>query len=556
MLINLHVINLAIIDEVDIDFSEGFNVLSGETGAGKSIILGSINLALGDKVSKDIIRDVTRPALVELIFSCSDDSVKKVLRESDIDCDSDEIIISRKITPSRSISKINGETVTLAFVHKISDMLIDIHGQHDNKLLINPGEHINILDGFIGGEAMELLSVIENKYREYCGLKKKLKELDVDSESRLREISLLEYEINEIERAGLKTDEDVELEEKFKLMSNMENISETLAQIVAMAGGEALDGISRSARLMAKITGISDYLDSISDSLSQTEDMLSAVIRDIESYLEDNEFDKEEFLKIESRLDLINMFKAKYGSSIKKIMEYCGKDKEKLEELLNSDEQIAQINDEMDKLYGEILSYSSKLSELRKEKAKILCEGITGALQELNFNDALFDMEFVKKADITAKGFDAAQFVIRSNVGEEFKPLSKIASGGELSRVMLAIKSVIADVQDTQTFIFDEIDAGISGRTAQMVAQKLAVLAKKRQIICITHLAQLAAMADYNYVIEKNVADNHTSTQIRAIKDDEIIMELARILGGAQITDAVINSANEMKSLAEEFKKK
>lgn len=556
MLLNLHVKNLAIIEEVDIDFSKGFNVLTGETGAGKSIILGSINLALGAKVSKDIIRNGASFALVELVFSYTDNKINEILSDNDIEINENIITVTRKITATRSVSKINGESANLNLVHEIAGYLIDIHGQHDNKLLIDSSEHINILDSFIGNEAKLLLNKISVNYNEYISVKRELSKLNMDVDKRLREIALLEYEINEIETAKLKKDEDVSLEEDFKLMSNMESIVQTMSSVVMIAGNECLDGISRAARMMNKIAGISDDIDSIYESLSQTESMLSDVIRDLESYLENNQFNQTEFEQIESRLDKINMFKAKYGPDIESIQEYCKSNKERLELLTNSEEYIKKLNLQLSELEDQIEADCDCLSELRKEKAKELCKGITESLKNLNFNDAEFDMIFERKDSFSSNGKDNAQFIIKSNKGEDYKPLSKIASGGELSRVMLAIKTVIADTQQMDSFIFDEIDAGISGRTAQMVAQQLAKLSNNRQIICITHLAQLASMADVNYVIEKNVQNEHTFTNIRQIEDEEITNELARIIGGAQITDTVIDSAVEMKKLANEYKQK
>lgn len=554
MLLNLHVKNLAIIDEVDIDFSRGFNVLSGETGAGKSIILGSINLALGAKVSKNIIRDGASFALVELVFSYDDENIRKHLEDNEIECNTDEIIISRKITSSRSVSKVNGETVTLSFIQELAGYLIDIHGQHDNRLLINSNEHINILDDYIGKAAYDLKAEISGLYKEYQNIKNELATMDVDNEKRLREISLIEYEINEIENMALKKDEDKLLEEQFKVLSNMENITETLLNVNSIAGSECLDSISRAARQISKISDISPEICSIAESLSQVEDILSGCVRDIDSYLEENHFEQSEFEMIESRLDKINLFKAKYGKTIELILEYCDKSKDRLDKLQNCDVIIESLNKKLKQYENEILNKCEELSKIRKEQSKILCEGITIALRDLNFNDAEFSMEFSSNIPFSNNGYDNAQFIIKSNVGEGFKPLSQIASGGELSRVMLALKSVIANSQKMDSFIFDEIDAGISGRTAQKVAQKLYSLSKNRQIICITHLAQLASMADSNYIIEKKVEDGRTYTDIRLIQDEEVIDELARIIGGTQITQTVISSANEMIKLANELK--
>ena len=554
MLLNLHVKNLAIIDEVDIDFTSGLNIITGETGAGKSIIIGSINLALGAKVSKDIIRDGAPFALVELVFSYSDYSVKKLLEDAAIECEGNEIIISRKITSNRSVSKVNGETVTLSFVHQLAELLIDIHGQHDNKMLINSTEHINILDDFICDEANELFIGISDTYKEYMRLKKEYSSLDMDNDSRLREISLLEYEINEIKSAALKPDEDKILDEEYKLMSNMENITAIMGNALSLTENECIDSVSRSIRELNRISGISQDVDSMIKVLSEAESLLNDFIREVHNYIDENEFDFNEFEVLEKRVDLINGMKAKYGDSIAKILNYAIENEQRLEELQNHDIRLKDILDNLNLTTERLNVLCSELSKIRKDKAKLICASIVESLKDLNFNDADFSMEFTKKDSFTSRGFDEVNFLIKSNTGEGFKPLSKVASGGELSRVMLAIKSVIAGTQNMEAFIFDEIDAGISGRTAQAVAEKLTELAHNRQIICITHLAQIAAMADSHYVIEKNVENDRTFTNIRLLEKEEQTFELSRIIGGAQITDTVISSAKEMKKLADEFK--
>lgn len=555
MLLNLHVKNLAIIDEVDIDFTGGFNVLTGETGAGKSIILGSINLALGAKFSKDIIREGASFALVELVFSYSDNYVSEYLKDNDIECEDGQVIITRKMTSSRSVSKINGQTVTLSMIQELAGYLIDIHGQHDNKMLINPNEHINILDAYIGQKATDCLEKIGALVKEYNKYRHELESIDIDAEKRLREISLLEYEINEIDSARLKLGEDEKLEEEYKLMSNANNIASALSDARNELESGCADSVSRAARTLIRVSDFSEELRSISDAVADIESMIGECIRDMDGYMSENDFSQEDFEQVEKRLDMINGFKAKYGNSIEKILEYRDNKSTRLESLINSDERVNQLKDKLSELETQINLVCDSLTRIRKEGSVSLCEGITKALNELNFNDASFKVEFEQKDRFTLCGRDNAIFVIRSNVGEGFKPLSKIASGGELSRVMLAIKTVIADTQNMESFIFDEIDAGISGRTAQQVALALDRLSKNRQIICITHLSQLAAMADVNYIIEKKVEGERTFTGIRQLDEEEVTDELARIIGGTKITDSVIESAREMRQLARKCKK-
>ena len=385
-----------------------------------------------------------------------------------------------------------------------------------------------------------------------CG---ELESIDIDAEKRLREISLLEYEINEIDSARLKLGEDEKLEEEYKLMSNANNIASALSDARNELESGCADSVSRAARTLIRVSDFSEELRSISDAVADIESMIGECIRDMDGYMSENDFSQEDFEQVEKRLDMINGFKAKYGNSIEKILEYRDNNSTRLESLINSDERVNQLKDKLSELETQINLVCDSLTRIRKEGSVSLCEGITKALNELNFNDASFKVEFEQKDRFTLCGRDNAIFVIRSNVGEGFKPLSKIASGGELSRVMLAIKTVIADTQNMESFIFDEIDAGISGRTAQQVAFALDRLSKNRQIICITHLSQLAAMADVNYIIEKKVEGERTFTGIRQLDEEEVTDELARIIGGTKITDSVIESAREMRQLARKCKK-
>lgn len=554
MLLNLHVKNLAIIDEVDIDFSEGLNILSGETGAGKSIIIGSINLALGARVSKDIIRNNAEYALVELVFSYSDDRIKEYLYNSDIECDNNEIIISRKITRTRSVCKVNGETVTLSYIQELASMLIDIHGQHDNRMLIDSSMHIELLDQFIYSRNEELFKDVEALFEQYTALKHELDELSIDVEKRNREISLLEYEINEIEAANLREGEDELIDDRFKLLSNMENVLSTLGRVSQNISMDCMESIARALRDFSAISGVSSDIISMNEELSQAESILNDFLRDISDYVDNNEYDEAELEELERRVDLINMLKAKYGDSISKINNYLEKSRERLNMLNHYDETLKMKNEQLKSVETKLEAKCKILSDVRRTAARELSDNIVKSLRELNFNDADFAMDFSRKNVFSKKGYDNVCFMIKSNTGEELKPLSDIASGGELSRVMLAIKSVVADNEAGKTFIFDEIDAGISGRTAQKVAEKLTDIAKNKQIICITHLAQIASMADSHYVIEKNVKDYHTFTAIRKLNDNEIIEELCRIIGGTVITDSVRESAGEMKKLANEYK--
>lgn len=558
MLINLHVKNFAIIDETDVDFRDHLNILTGETGAGKSILIGSINAALGGKVSKEMIRSNAEYALVELLFETKDEQVMRLLTEQDIAAPDNQIIISRKIMSNgRNVNKINGENVTASLMKEIATYLLDLHGQHEHQSLLNTNRHLEFIDRYAKEDTEQLKSDIFENYHEYQKYKKELKASEIDNDKRLREISFLEYEINEIETASLVLGEDIELQSLYKKLSNANNIAEGISEIRRFISEDDLsaeDLISRSVRIMTKL---SSYDDQISDFLSQImriESLLNDLNRDISEYISDMENTEEEFKAASIRLDIINHLKSKYGKTIEDIKKYLLQKKDRLAKLVDYDKYIEELNSKI-KIKEKILEkLSDKLSGIRKSNAEILINKMTEALIELNFLDVRFDMLFKRLGDYSANGYDFAEFLISTNPGEPLQPLSKIASGGELSRIMLALKSVLADKDEIDTLIFDEIDVGVSGRTAQKVSEKLAVISKKHQVICITHLPQIAAMADAHYLIEKTTDGLTTQTSIIPLNAKDSVIELARMLGGAKITEHVIKNAEEMKELAKTAK--
>lgn len=549
MLQNLHVKNLALIDETEVEFQEGLNILTGETGAGKSIIIGSINLALGQKVSKEMLKENGEPALVELVFSADNEKVREKLREYGIEAEENQIILTRKITPAKAIARINGETVSVSVLKEISSLLIDIHGQHEHQSLLSKKKHLDILDAYAKQKVATKKEQLSAVFGEYKKLKEEWENSRMDEEERLRELSFLEFEIKEIEDANLRIGEDEELEETFKRFSNGRKIAEAVAYAYTSIDGQG-ETIGRAIR---EISSVSAYDKAIADMESQfieIENLLHDLTHELSVYLSDMDFEEETFYQVEKRLNQINHMKSKYGSSIEKILELYEEKCQKVSMLQDYDTYLKKLTDDFSAKEKELQKLCEELSEIRKKESVNLCHAITKALQDLNFLDVVFTMEFGEPVSYSANGFDAPEFLISTNIGEPVKPLIKVASGGEMSRIMLAIKTIMADTDEIESLIFDEIDTGISGRTAQMVAEKMKVLGKNHQIICITHLPQIAAMADAHYLIEKKAKNNVTRSDIFQLKEEESVRELARMLGGVEITDAVVKNAQEMKELA------
>ena len=552
MLLNLQVKNLALIEKAEVSFSEGLNILTGETGAGKSIIIGSVNMALGGKTSRDMIRQGADYAYVELVFSVDDPVKRKRLEELDLDLPEDgTIIISKKIMPTRSLSKINDETVTTGRLKEITSLLIDIHGQHEHQSLLYKSKHLQILDAYARSQTQPLKEKISANYHQYQEVLKALEEMNQDQESRLREADFLRYEIEELENADLKEGEEEELTSSYRRLSHAQKIMEYLSSAYQAIDGEqigrALHDVTQAAEYDEAVAGIRDQL-------FDAESILSDVVRDISGYMDQFSFDEEAFVQMEKRLDLIHNLQAKYGSTVREIMEKLEEKRKRLDDLEHFDLIKDQKEKEREKTEEKLEQLCTELSKVRQSAAKILTEKIRRGLEDLNFIDVAFEMEFRRLEQYTASGFDEAEFMISTNPGMPVRPLGMVASGGELSRIMLAIKAVLADTDDIPTLIFDEIDTGISGRTAQKVSEKLSYIARNHQVICITHLPQIAAMADTHFEIAKSAAAGSTTTTIHPLCGDEMVKELARLLGGAKITDAVYDNAREMKVLADQSK--
>lgn len=558
MLLNLHVKNLALIKEVDVDFTNGLVVLTGETGAGKSLILGSVNIALGKKVEKDIIRKGAEYALVELTF-CIDSRLKEKLEQYDVYPEDENIIVvSRKITHGRSVSKINGETVSLTTLKSVMDLLIDIHGQHDHQSLLYKNTHLQILDKYAGEEVKELKNTISDKYSQYIEIKKELDKFDMDETKSLRECEFAEFEINEIEAANLSLGEDDEVENEFKKLSGSEKIMSSLSDAYQIMGYEGNQGvcecISRVGYDLSEISDIDSKLSDLQKQIYDIDDMCKGLAREISDYIDEVNYEPQRVAEVEERLNLINHLKLKYGQSIEKILAYKGEKQAYLDSLNNYNLMREETKTKLDKEMSELVVLCDKLSSLRKKYAIKLEETVVKALEDLNFLSVKFKINVSKKENVSANGQDEVEFLISTNPGEEVKSLAKVASGGELSRIMLAIKSILAGEDEIDTMIFDEIDTGISGKTAQMVADKLMGISKEHQVICISHLAQIAAMADSHYLIEKNTDDESTETNIYRLSREDSIKELVRISSGGEITETAIKHATEMKEMAERAK--
>lgn len=551
MLQNLHVKNLALIDETEVEFGPGLNILSGETGAGKSIIIGSINLALGEKVQKEMLRDNGESALVELIFFVEDADTIEAIRALDIEMEDDTVILSRKITGGRAIGRINGEAVSASKMKAVASLLIDIHGQHEHQSLLSKKKHLEILDTFAKEALGDKKEKLAQCYQEYRKLKDELEHANLDGEERARELSFLEYEVKEIEEAQLTVGEDEELEAVFRKYSNGKKIMDAVGAANAATSEDdesASERIGRALRELSSVSGYDERVKEMEEQLTEIDNLLSDFNHELASYLSDEEFDEETFYETEKRLDLINHLKSKYGNTIADILKYCEEKAERIAVLNDYDAYLAGLQKNVSEKEKQLEQLSKKVSDIRKKESKKLTESIKNALLDLNFLDVQFTMEFAE-TDYTANGIDDAQFLISTNPGEPVKPLGKVASGGELSRIMLAIKTVMAS-DKIGTLIFDEIDSGISGRTAQMVSEKMNVLGRNHQIICITHLPQIAAMADSHFLIEKSVENQATVSKIHKLTDEQSVEELARMLGGVEITDTVLENAREMKQMA------
>lgn len=561
MLLGLHVKNLALIEEEEISFEDGLNILTGETGAGKSVLLGSVNLALGAKADKSLIRTGADFALVELLFRVDNERQREKLKAMDIEPDEDgTVLIKRKIYPGRTQCSVCGETVTTHELRELSELWIDVYGQRENQRLLRREAQLQVLDEYAGEKAARLLTEVRTLYRDFRGKEETAALEDLDPAARARETDLLTYEVNEIESAQLRKKEDEELESRYRTLSSFRRIDEALqnAEGLLQEGEEsAAEQVGRAVRALSRVQGIDQALDEVIAQTCEVDALLSDAIRAISDYHAGLSFDSQEFAALEERLDLINHLKDKYGGSLESIEAAMEQKRKRLEELSDYEALRKRQLLEAQQAKDALLAACRRLTELRTKAAKEFQEKMKRELLELNFNQVDFRAEIKSREEqVSGNGCDSVIFYISMNPGEPVRPLDAIASGGELSRIMLALKTVFAGKDDIHTLIFDEIDSGISGQTAWKVAQKLGRLSADHQILCITHLPQIASMEEKHFLIEKTAENGRTTTHIRALDEEESSRELARMMGGERITETTLQSAREMKEMAREARQR
>lgn len=539
MISTLHIKNIGIIDDLSIDLNDGLNVLTGETGAGKTLIIDSLEIISGGRFSKEMIRKGETNSFVEI---CMYEPENK----NSID---GNIIVSREINSNgKNMCKINGRMVTVNELKNFMSKFIEIHGQNDNQSLLDNKFHLKYLDGYIGEKLLNIKNEYKEKYQRYLEIKRELKANYGDEKERERKLDLLRYQVNEIEEADLKEDEEEKLEEKRKIMLNSEKISKNLNEADIAIGENSIDSLNVAIRALEKIENIDNVYEKISSNLKNIYYELQEISRDISSYKDDVYFDEEERNEIEERLDLIYSLKRKYGNDIKEIIDYKNEIQEEIEHIENLDEYNNKLKKELKQIKSEMIELAQKMSKLRNEYGKSLSQNINDVLEELEMKNAKINIHVdYNEEEFFENGKDEVEFFIRTNLGEDEKPLSKIASGGEMSRIMLAIKKVLADTDKMPVLIFDEIDTGISGKAANAVAEKLNGISKNHQVLCISHLPSIAAIADYNYFISKKVVADRTNTNIKLLNEKETLEEIARISSG-EINETTINYAMQLRN--------
>ena len=537
MITTLHIQNVGIIDDLSIDFNEGFNVLTGETGAGKTLLIGSLAILAGDRFSKEMIRKGESFSFIEANF---------YLPQNPLAIDGN-VIVSREIYENgRNSCKINGRLVTVTELKEVMSQIMDIHGQHDNQLLLNPNTHIQYLDRFIGLAISQQKEEYQALLQEYRQIKKELKENYGEEQEKERRLDLLNYQLHEIEGAHLKEKEENELEEKKKQIQNSEKLNQALNEIDYNLNESAITAISTSIRNLEKIEDCGEIYQEKLASLKSAYYDIQELARDFSSMREDIYFDEEEQRKIEERLDTIYSLKRKYGNSILEILQYRDKVQEEIQKIENLDAYNDALKQKLQTVETKMKQICKSMDTLRKEFSQKLAEQINQELKDLEMPNAKFDVNIEHAEKFNENGQNEVEFLICTNIGEESKPLHKIASGGEMSRIMLAIKTVLTNVDEVNTLIFDEIDTGISGKASKAVGEKLKLISKAHQVLCITHQASIAAKGDYNYYISKQVEENKTHTVVKQLSEEETIEEIARISSG-DITDIAKAHAKELR---------
>lgn len=538
MITTLHIKNIGIIDDLSIDLNQGLNVLTGETGAGKTLIIDSIGIISGGRFSKEMIRKGETTSFIEI---CMYEPNSK-------DAIDGNIIVSRQIWGNgRNMCKINGRMVTVNELKEFMKNHIEIHGQNDNQTLLDSKTHLTHLDSFIGEEILELKNKYYEKFKRYNEINIELKANYGDEKERERKLDLLKYQLNEIEEAGLKINEENELEEKRKIMLNSEKISANLNEADEAIQNNSIDSLSIAIRALEKIENIDESYEKVSTSLKSIYYELQEIARDINNYKENIYFDEQERNETEERLDLIYSLKRKYGNTIQEILEYKQEIQEEIEHIENLEEYNNKLKKELKIIAEQMEELAEKINKIRVEKAKNLSNAINNELKDLEMKNAKINIKVEKQEKFNKEGKDIVEFLIATNLGEDEKELIKIASGGEMSRIMLAIKKVLSDTDKTPVMIFDEIDIGISGNAANAVAEKLNTISNSHQVLCISHLPNIAAVADYNYFISKKVTNERTNTRVKLLQENEVIEEIARISSG-EINEITIKYASELRN--------
>ena len=560
MLEKLYVKNFILIDEIEVDFKNGLNVLSGETGAGKSIVIGSLNFVLGGKADKTIVKKGYDTAEVSALIYVENNNTLNILKSMDIEIDDDNYILLKRTfnNKGKSYCKINGSPATVSMVRNIASHLVDIHGQHDHQSLLNPKSHITLLDRLCEKELSEPMAQLSMLYNQYKEITRVLREIDINDRDIADRVELYKYQIDEITSANLKIGEDEELHERRKILSNSNKlhrlVDDSLNYISRSSGANAMDCISYAIDNLNTIAEIDEDKTELADDLHNVYAYMEDIINKLSHYADTIESNPEELSIVEDRLQLIYDLKKKYGSTIEDINKFKENVAKKLEKIENSEELLKEYLLKKQYITSKIQKICLQITQIRKEKSTNIENNIKDILRDLSMPNAEFKVTIEPKDGFDKNGSDLVEFMFSANICEDIKPLSKIASGGEMSRVMLALKTVLADVDNIETFIFDEIDTGISGRATQKVAEKMLIVAKKHQILCITHLPQIAAMADYNFVIEKIVENDTAKTIILELSPDKVYNEIARLIGGTAITNVTVDAAKEMKILANKLK--
>ena len=552
MLDRLMVKDLALIEKSVVEFGPGLNILTGETGAGKSILLGSIQLALGQKANKDMIRHGSEQALIELSFSLGEEKEAELKElEEDLEIEEGSLIIRRKISEKKSENRVNDLSVTLAKLREISGELLDLHGQHEHHSLLKEGAHLAILDSFMARRGGRILSEVKEAYENYREKKKKVEAYSLPEEERKRELDFLQFELEELSSANLKPGEEEQLSKDYAVYENRDRLKSLLLRVQEELADRDFHGPVKN---LEEAVTFDESLKNVLDTAYELEAVGEDCLRAVEHYLDHSEMDEEKFFLLGERLDTIRSLMMKYGGTEEKALEALSKKEERLRFLTDYEKEKALMEEALARSEEELREKAEKLSLERQKTAKELEERIQQEMQELGFLDTRFTFRFEKKREISEKGLDEVESYVSLNPGEPLRPLREVGSGGELSRIMLSIKTVLADTDAVPTLIFDEIDTGISGRTAEKVGEKLEKIAKNHQVILITHLPQIAAKADRHFLIEKNVQEGKTKTEIHALNEEASVKELARLLGGEELTEEALQNARSLKAKAKEKK--